>query len=534
MIPFVPPSDLRDFVVCSSRALRHSWQGTMTLDLWPMHLRFLCVLCLSIALPAGMQAQGSPYVPLDDPRLPLAEHLITRGVLRDPSPQIRPFRRDQIVAALAVADTAPDTPDGRLVRALRETWTDLDAESRWLVEGRLGAQAYTRQRRDLLHPGGSSSVQPYLDLRLEGVFGPIVAVSRPAIEPRLSKDPDWRGRTDLKVVGRMSEAYLAAQFRFGSIWFGQFDQQWGPVGTYGIPIGGGVSYPRPYLGLEVGSRDVRLAAQVATLRDEVDTAGAIIKRYHVMHRLSIRTSERLSLALWETTILAGEDRSLEGRFINPLSLLLLANQYGEGDPGNVTVGFDASWRAFRRATLELQLALDDLQYQSTGYPNRWAFTASAFGPLGNQLAWRGTYTAASTLAFQSTDGFENYAERGVGIGRGFPDMDLVSFSVSLPVANRWLISPTLAAQRQGERRLTEAAPATAAEADDLPEIHSGTLEKTLRLSLGASGRARFFDLSADAGVSFVNDADNVEGRNRTRFEGKLQATLYFSRRGVLQ
>ena len=515
-------------------SLRVTTSRPLLLDLWPMHIRFLAVILLTSALPAAMQAQGSPYVALDDPRLPLAEHLITRGVVRDPSPQIRPFRRDQIVASLAAADTAPDTPDGRVIRALREGWTDLESESRWMVEGRLGVQAYTRQRRDLLHPDGTSSVQPYVDLRLEGVFGPIVAVSRPAIEPRLSKDPDWRGRTDLKVVGRMNEAYLAAQFRFGSIWFGQFDQQWGPIGTYGIPISAGVSYSRPYLGLEVGSRDVRLAAQVATLRDEVDSTGAIIKRYHVMHRLSVRTSERLSLALWETTVLAGEDRSLEGRFINPLSLLLLANQYGEGDPGNVTIGFDASWRAFRRTTLELQLAIDDIQYQSTGYPNRWALTAAAFGPLGNRLAWRGTYTAASTLAFQSQNVFENYAERGVGIGRGFPDMDVLSLSISLPFAERWLVSPTIAAQRQGERRITDAFPPTAADADGLPEIHSGTVEKTLRLSVGATGRASFFDLGADAGVSFVNDADNVQGRNRTRFEGKLQATLFFSRRGVLK
>lgn len=499
-----------------------------------MRLRQLAVLMLTSALPAAMQAQGSPYVPLDDARLPLAEHLIARGVIRDPSPQVRPFRREQIAAALAAADTAPETPDGRIVRALREAWTDLDAESRWLAEGRAGIQAYSRPRRDLLHPVGTSSVQPYVDLRLEGVFGPIVAVSRPAIEPRVSKDPDWRGRTDLTVVGRMVEAYLAAQSRFGSVWFGQFDQHWGPVGTAGIPIGAGVSYPRPYLGIEVGSRDVRLAAQVATLRDEVDSTGAVIKRYHVMHRLSVRPSDRLVLALWETTVLAGEDRSLEGRFINPLSLLLLANQYGEGDPGNVTIGFDASWRAFRRATLELQLAIDDIQYQNTGYPNRWALTASAFGPLGNRLTWRGTYSAASTLAFQTFTEFENYTERGVGIGRNFPDMDQLSLSVSLPLSARWLVSPAVTAQRQGERRLSDVIPATGASASDLPELLSGTVEKTLRLSVGASGRARFVDLSADAGVSFVNDADHVEGRNRTRFEGKLQATLFFWGRGALQ
>jgi hypothetical protein len=61
----------------------------------------------------------------------------------------------------------------------------------------------------------------------------------------------------------------------------------------------------------------------------------------------VRPSRRLTLAFWETTVLAGEDREFDARFRNPLSLLLLANQYGLGADGNIMFGFDGQWRASR-------------------------------------------------------------------------------------------------------------------------------------------------------------------------------------------
>ena len=51
--------------------------------------------------PSAGAAQASPYLPLDDPRLPLIEHLIARGDIADPSPMVRPFRRADALRVLA-------------------------------------------------------------------------------------------------------------------------------------------------------------------------------------------------------------------------------------------------------------------------------------------------------------------------------------------------------------------------------------------------------------------------------------------------
>jgi hypothetical protein len=45
-----------------------------------------------------------------------------------------------------------------------------------------------------LHPEGAAGIQPYAEVGLEATAGPVVLVSRPALEPRLVHDPDWKGR----------------------------------------------------------------------------------------------------------------------------------------------------------------------------------------------------------------------------------------------------------------------------------------------------------------------------------------------------
>src|SRR3954463_7729559 len=86
-----------------------------------------------VCIPVRVCAQASPYIPLDDPRLPLLEHLIARGELDDPSPMIRPFRRADAVRMLAAADTAGPLPSAGLIQRLRREFADPPGNS-WRLE----------------------------------------------------------------------------------------------------------------------------------------------------------------------------------------------------------------------------------------------------------------------------------------------------------------------------------------------------------------------------------------------------------------
>jgi hypothetical protein len=495
---------------------------------------FLAAVALGALVPVQGRAQASPYVPLDDPRLPLLEHLISRGDIEDPSSMVRPFRRADAARVLAAADSAGSPP---IVHALREQFEDPEKQNSWRIGIRAGGQAYSHIRRDVLHPLGPDGVRPYADLTGEAAFGPFALVSRPAAEPRIVDDPEWPGRKDLELAWRMVEAYASAQFKYGSVFFGQMDRNWGPAGAAGIGLSN-YGYSNVESGFDLGTRTLRLHALARQLRDDRDTLGNRVHRYFFAHRLGLRLSDRVNLGLWETVVLSGVDREFDGRYRNPLSLLLLANQYGLGSDGNVMLGVDASWRAGRGVTLQTQLALDDLQYKNASgserYPNRWALTLSAFGPLGRSLGWRALYTQASSLAFRTLDPFENLTDAGVGIGRNFADHDQTTVTVTVPRGNGWLLTPELTLLRQGEGEINDPFPATAAEAGAIPQIFIGVVERTWRAALGISGRQGPLDVAANAGFHHVENSDHVEGRTVNRFEGRLQATVGIGRRGVLQ
>ncbi|HWA16143.1 MAG TPA: hypothetical protein VG817_06915, partial [Gemmatimonadales bacterium] len=279
-----------------------------------MRLRLSAVIAFLIVTTArGLTAQGSPYIPRDDPRLPAFEHLVALGDVDDPSPLVRPFRRSDAVRVLDSAMARSQVRDTALALALRAAWVEDTAEGRWEVEARAGGQAYEYGRRDPLHPGGPSRVKPYAEARLQATFGNFVLVSRPAIEPRLLNDPDWPGRKDLDVTGRLPEAYLSAQFKWARIFYGQMDQNWGPVGTPGIGLSD-YGYPRTTLAIELGNDKLRLQAQASTLADVTDTLDQVYHRYFFAHRVSARLTRRFTIGLWETVVLAGRDRSFDGRY----------------------------------------------------------------------------------------------------------------------------------------------------------------------------------------------------------------------------
>src|SRR5262249_47023508 len=142
-------------------------------------------------------------------------------------------RRADATRVLATADSS-GAP--HLIHALREQFEDPSDQNSWRVGIRAGAQVYSHIRRDVLHPLGPDGARPYADLTGEAPVGPFALVSRPAAEPRIVDDPEWPGRHDLTLAWRMVEAYASAQFKYGSVFYGQMDRNWGPVGVSGIGL----------------------------------------------------------------------------------------------------------------------------------------------------------------------------------------------------------------------------------------------------------------------------------------------------------
>lgn len=498
----------------------------------PIHVVLLATALAGVAPPVRASAQASPYIRLDDPRLPLLEHLIARGDVEDPTPMVRPFRRADAARVLAAAD--PVGASGALIRRLRQRFED-PTGNRWTVEGRLGAQAYSHARRELLHPSGPDGLRPYAELAGGLTLGNLVLVTRPTVEPRLVDDPDWLGRRELKVAGRVADAYISAQFKYADLFYGQMDRNWGPVGLPGIPLSN-YGYERQGLAIDVGTRSIRLSALATDLQDETDSIGQTVHRYYFVHRLHARLSRRLTIAPWEGIIVAGPDRTFETRYRNPLSLGYLANTIGFGDRSNVMLGLDVQWQAFGRTTLQAQLALDDFWYdERERNRDRWALTVGALGPLGTVAGWQVWYTQVSSLALRAFNRADNFTDGGIGVGRNFSDQDQLTLRATLPVRHDWLIAPELTLLRQGEGRID--APYPVPDPNGVlptPALFIGVVERTYRAAVALTGRTGPVDLAASAGFHHVVNSGHQEGESVNRFEGRIQATLGFSRGGVLR
>jgi hypothetical protein len=497
------------------------------------------VVLLATALAGGLSplqgyTQGSPYITLDDPRLPLLEHLIARGDIDDPSPMIRPFRRADAARVLTAADSGSSSPRSSLIHLLRKEFED-PAGNVWILSGRVGGQAYTHARRELFHPAGPDGARPYAEVGGSATFGNLVLVTRPILEPRLVDDPDWLGRKDVELAGRVADAYISAQFKYAHLFYGQIDRNWGPVGFPGIPLSN-YGYERQGLSIDVGGGPIWLSALATDLRDQIDSIGQNVHRYYFVHRLRIRLSPRLFLAPWEGFIVAGPDRNFETRYRNPLSLGYLANTIGLGDRSNVMLGLDVHWRTSGKTLLQAQLALDDFWYDDRQRNrDRWALTVGAEGPLGSIAAWHAFYTQVSSLALRAFNPAENFTDGGVGVGRNFSDQDQLTVRATMPIQAKWLLAPELTLLRQGEGQINDPYPVPDANGVlSTPALFIGVVERTYRAALGITGRAGSLDLMVNAGFHHVVNSGHEPGRTVNRFEGRIQATLGLWRRGIFQ
>src|SRR3989441_9409061 len=181
------------------------------------------VACVLTA-PALAAQEASPYVPLSHWSVPYIEHLIATGVMPDPTPLTRPFRRADLVRALHDVDTlAAGAAVTATVRRLLADFASRESGPRYRSEGDVGIAAATYSKRDPLAAIDSSGPRQagpehgFVDggLALELAVGQVVAATHPYFDTRLKYDPDWFGKKDRKVAGRNAEGYISAQWKLG-------------------------------------------------------------------------------------------------------------------------------------------------------------------------------------------------------------------------------------------------------------------------------------------------------------------------------
>ncbi|HET7296817.1 MAG TPA: hypothetical protein VFI66_06715 [Gemmatimonadales bacterium] len=491
---------------------------------------------------ARLAAQdGSPYLPLEHWVMPYAEHLIAAGVIEDPSPLTRPLRRADLLRAVAAADTL--TLGSATIATLRLLRTALDGKARGphvAIEGGIGAGAANYSRRDQLsaidsvgpRQSGAGHGTFNADLDLELVTGHLVAITHPQVDTRLKYDPDWFGKRDRAIAGRAAESYLDAQWKLVDVFFGRLDRNWGPAGIQGLLLSEN-PYGLDHFALAVGTSTIRLEA-IATQLDDRSDSGVVVHRFMAQHRLLVRPG-RWSLALWEGSVLSGQNRSFEPWYLNPLNVGVL-EQWNNGGNVNSFVGLDFERRG--AVTPFGQLLLDDIQVDRAGpgdkKPTSYALTLGARGGVGaGSAAWRAYYTRVTNLTYRNEDSLQVPLYHTLGTGRNFADYDQATITLGLLARPGLLLTPELTYLRQGEGDPRLPHPPVAAY-PTTPTIFQGVVERTMRIALAGryvvGGRV---EMTFEGGVHRIANFQHVAGDSRTRFLGSVTLSYRFHHEGPL-
>ncbi len=456
--------------------------------------------------------------------MPYVEHLIARGRLTDPTPLTRPFREADLLRALEAADSARlSAAEWGVVKQLTAELTRRERGPTARLDLDAGVAASSHARRDALRAAGPGHGTVSGGAGLTLYFGPAVVATHPYIDTRLKWDPDYFGKKDRVIAGRNAEAYASAQWRYGEVFFGALDRNWGPPALEGLLVS-----PSPYsyehFGIALGTQGVRLEGILTQLDDVVDTSGAPAHRYWVAHRLVLRPPGKTTLALWEGSLIAGPGRQLEPWFANIFTLGLLA-QYDQQGQVNSLVGFDVTTR-IKQTRVFGSLLIDDIQVDKGATtdrePPQYGFTLGAQGGLG-AFAWTGFYTRIANLTYRTNNPADAVMRRGVGLARNFSDYDQLTLRASLLTARRVLLTPEVTLLRQGEGDFRLPYPPVSAY-DSTPAFLSGVVEKTVRLAISGQLSAGSWSLSGDGGVHLISNFGHVTGAAKTRWVGTVGVT----------
>ncbi len=490
-----------------------------------MHARtrvFLASLFSPVAF-FGVAAsqEASPYLPVSHRSTPYIDHLIATGRIADPSPLSRPLKVQDVVRALeAVVSTVVTGSEWAVVKLIRSELGRRAPTPAARLDLHAGVTASSHSRRDPLREAGPGHATLAGGAALTLHFGPTVLVTHPYFDTRLKWDPDYFGKQDRVIAGRAAEAYVSAQWRYGEVFFGSADRNWGPRIAEGLLVS-----PSPYsydhFAARVETDAVALDGLVTQLDDLVDTSGTTNHRYFIAHRVTVRPRGNTTLSLWEGTLVAGPDRQLEPWFVNIFTLGIL-QQYDQGAQANNLLGLDITTR-IKRSQLFASVLVDDIQVdkQTAGdrEPPSYGFTLGAQGGIG-RLGWTAFYTQVSNLAYRTPNPAEALARRNVGLGRNFSDYDQLTLRASVLAGPGVLLEPEVTLLRQGEGDFRLPYP-TVAQFDSTPTLFAGVVERTLRLALaGRVARGRWM-VSGDGGVHLTSNAGHVTGADRTRWVGRI-------------
>jgi hypothetical protein len=205
------------------------------------------------------------------------------------------------------------------------------------------------------------------------------------VDSRYDDDPYYPAHPERFLRGRIEEATLQVDWKYGFFRLGRQNRNWGPFPDRSLLVS---SNPYTFDAVEFGLFSDyfefrHLFAPFSSNRSSIDSdGGASLNRYLTAHSLNFIFGKWVTFGITETVLFTRQDAMPDLQYINPLSIYSVVNTNYEGN-GNLMLGFQ--WiihPGIEALSIRGQLVFDDFQVDdkiaTDKEPTHWGIDAGIY------------------------------------------------------------------------------------------------------------------------------------------------------------
>jgi hypothetical protein len=345
------------------------------------------------------------------------------------------------------------------------------------------------------------------------------------VDSRYSHDPAYPWKQDRGAAGRIAEAYVQTDWKYGFLRLGRLNRNWGPFRDRSLILS---SAPYSYDALEwqltAPFLEYRhLFAALPYSLSRLDTDGSMqVNRYLTAHSLNLIVGSWATFGVTEAVLFGNRNGFPDLQYVNPVAIYFVTNTNAES-AGNLMVGLQGMVHPFTRAvTVKGQVIIDDIQVDNRDStdqePNHWGGDFGVYWQLPASvpgcLALEYRYLSRWLYLVSDDNRLNGERYTYLGAGLGFPRNDGDRWHVGYTVvgANFWAASVGASYERRGGNTLTSLwnTPYGWNGYRTETSLRSDSTERTVGLEIGGLGYlGRYADVSVSLDNRWVRNKDNI-------------------------
>lgn len=345
------------------------------------------------------------------------------------------------------------------------------------------------------------------------------------VDKRFEYDSLYPAHLDRAVRGRIEEAYVQVDWKYGFFRIGRQKRNWGPFADRSLVLSvNPYSFDAVEWQIHSSFFEFRHIFAPFNEKGHYTDNGSETSRFFTAHSLNLIFGDWATIGITEAVLFARQKTFPDLQYVNPFSIYTVVNTNQEG-PGNLMLALQWNIHPFVKCiSFKGQLAFDDFQVDNEiatdKEPPHYGIDLGVYWnnpfriPFEHLL--KAEYNLRSEWLYTVSDENANLGERYTYNGKslGFPenDGDRISTAFSVIGKNYWYGTAELAFSRQGIRNaLSRWHDSDPGQIPGLPYDTLYTMENTISASMNCGFYYKnFIDLSIGLSGNWIKNKDNIK------------------------